>query len=479
MNSRPDAFRFPTRRSAGLLTAIGFAVAVGATGGFVGCQAFGGHPGGDVGTVIDNPYAAGLPPDLPCLGTCVPDPGSAPVDCSVSSSGITKLTFLTFDDKDSVGDFFAENLYVYSDGTVLPVNVYGSSPLLFFKSAGYQPETQSANFCGVGNNALHVMGGYLPSADAACKAALLPAGAAPFRGWGGGMGIAMQKLNNSDGTGDSAKDWCGAQPSGAPAPYPGVCPPATAEYAVRVAALDVSTFDGVSFWARRGPNSQAGIAVNVGDKYTDDDISYLTYRNDPTAPRHCERVKECACTNLKPCQYQDIAPTCSTLGAGFYCWPPDPVGFQSISGQGSNYYCDVSECNQVYSAYPNDVFHLPDGGTVPGLNGPAVGDQQFFNKPCTPYTRPDGYGTSYCYDPATDPRPAYPTETCGDHWMTMVDLSTDWRFYRVPFTDLRQQGWAKKSEQLDLHSVSVVRFTWGAGWIDYWLDELSFYRNSR
>ena len=40
----------------------------------------------------------------------------------------------------------------------------------------------------------------------------------------------------------------------------------------------------------------------VGDKYTDDDIAYLMYRDDPTGtPRYCERVRECACLNHKAC----------------------------------------------------------------------------------------------------------------------------------------------------------------------------------
>jgi hypothetical protein len=487
MNSRPEAFRFLTRR--GGVPLAGLAVAACALR-LAGCEAFGGYPGGEVTYDASTLYAATIA-GLPCLGTCLPDPGSGPVDCEASTHGVTKLTILTCDDVDSQGDFFAENLYTYGDGTVLPANVYGTPPNLLAKQSGWQPETQSVNYCGVHNNALHVVGGYLPSADSICNTyslaqtgAPFQGSAAPFRGWGGGMGIAMQKLNNSDGQGDTQKGLCGVQPNGGPLPHPEVCPPATAEYAVRVGALDVSTFDGVSFWGRRGPNSQAGIGVNVGDKYTDDDLSYLTYRSDPAAPRHCERVKECACTNLKPCEYQDPGPlsasTCGQSPAGFYCSPPDPVGFQSISGQGSNFYCDVTECNQVYPAYPNDVYHLPDGGTVVGPTGAAAfGDQQFFNRPCTPYTRPDGYGSSFCFDPTTDPLPANPTETCGDHWMKMVDLTSDWQFFKVPFTDLRQQGFAKKSELLDLHSVSVVRFTWTAGWIDYWIDEVSFYRNSQ
>jgi hypothetical protein len=57
-----------------------------------------------------------------------------------------------------------------------------------------------------------------------------------------------------------------------------------------------------------------------------------------------------------------------------------------------------------------------------------------------------------------------------------VHVGTEWKFYAVPFTDLQQQGFAKESRALDLHSVSVVRFLWDRGWVDYWLDDVRFYR---
>jgi hypothetical protein len=42
-----------------------------------------------------------------------------------------------------------------------------------------------------------------------------------------------------------------------------------------------------------------------------------------------------------------------------------------------------------------------------------------------------------------------------------------------------QQGWAKRWQFFDTSSVSVVRLTWDAGWIDYWIDNLRFYRVRR
>ena len=353
------------------------------------------------------------------------------------------------------------------------------------EQSGYQPHTQEVDLCGSPNTALHIVGGYVPADvsgnDAACPP-FTPVASA-FRGYGGGIGISMQKLNNGNRGGPNLNGdpngYCGVQMSGGPLPYPEICPPADAEYAVGVAALDVSTYDGVSFWARRGPNGQEGVALNVGDKYTDDDLSFLSYEHDPTAPRHCERVRQCACNNLKPCLFESVPPVVCVAGViqsppppGSFCMPLDRVLYQSISGGGSNFNCDTTECNVPYPAYPNLLANDTHTSTANGGQDPA-----FYNRPCTPFAWNNGIGSSYCFDPATDPPPADSTQQCGDHWMKMVDLDTDWHFYKVPFTDLRQQGFGKKSEQLDLHSVSVVRFTWGAGWIDYWIHEVSFYSN--
>src|SRR5262249_9175458 len=146
--------------------------------------------------------------------------------------------------------------------------------------------------------------------------------ASAFHGWGGGVGIAMLHLNDRNTQyGDSNKALC--RP-GARTARPEVCPPADgqpgSEYAVSVRALDVSAYDGVSFWARRGPEGQDLLRVLVGDKHTDDDISYLTYKHDPKAPRYCERIRECACANKATCTYTNPAPCgLESFGSGFYC----------------------------------------------------------------------------------------------------------------------------------------------------------------
>ena len=89
----------------------------------------------------------------------------------------------------------------------------------------------------------------------------------------------------------------------------------------------------------------------------------------------------------------------------------------------------------------------------------------------------NGITSAWCFDPAANERPAEQSEQCGDHWTSVVNLSNEWQFYTVPFNRMLQQGWAKRSPKLDLTAVSVVRFTWDGGWVDYWIDDVKFYRH--
>ncbi len=437
---------------------------------FEGCQAFGFHPDG-VGATPDAASDAGF---MACndSGTCFPDPGSRPTDCSVASGDETS-PIVTFDDPNVMTGFFkAEGMYIYTDNTASSWFSNGQSlcaaslPQIGETTCGFEPWTEPVDLCRPGNNALHLMGG-------------------PFSGWGGGIGVSMQKLNGRDPVNnDPNKALCLPPDGGTLNP---VCPPDDAEYAVRVAALDVSQYQGVSFWARRGPRSQTGLRVAVGDKHTDDDLNYYAVRETALTgvqqPIYCQRIKECGCLYNAPCTYYEAQDTS-------YCRDPsDPKTQQqclnaiNISGTTMDCACGATDvCNTVDPAFPNDPPIGSDGKPITTLNPangmPVVADTAFYGRACTPYQFADGTGTSFCFNPGTDPPPAPASQRCGDHWVNSVDLTTDWQFFHVPFTDLRQQGFAKKAEELDLHSVSVVRFTWDAGIIDYWIDSVSFYKQA-
>jgi hypothetical protein len=288
------------------------------------------------------------------------------------------------------------------------------------------------------------------------------------------------------GKGDRAS--CADQPD----PRPEHCPDEDAEYANLT--LDLSQWDGVSLWARRGPDSQPGIRVLVGDKHVDDDTSYVSYRRhtedellEPEAEeelewnypkrRYCERHRECDCRNHKPCtwftdplfsdhdEFVEPPPGGFPEGddSGHYCWDPEvdpPPGTLDECGRPIEYdRCGRTQCEQHHPPWPEHVT-----------------DAQFTGRPCSTYAFENGIEGKYCYRPGVDPDPVHNEDLCGDYWFAPVRLTKDWTLHLVPFTDMHQQGWAMESWHLDLSAISVVRLTFDRGWIDYWIDDVSFYR---
>jgi hypothetical protein len=294
------------------------------------------------------------------------------------------------------------------------------------------------------NHAIHIQGG-------------------PFLSWGGGVGIGLKNF-----------------------------PSVVGSVGVADAMRDISGYEGISFWARRGPDSQAGFRVLVGDKYTDDDIAYIMYRDDPTQPRFCERVRECGCLNHRSCvavhldrdnggtgdiQNPLIPDGCrrdkTHIGTDTqvmkFCGTPEEIAgaVSTTAGGSACNMCAETVCNDRWPAFPDDQA---------SPTAPLGTDRAFYGKPCSPYTMRNGVFGYWCFDPKTE-RPAEPSEQCGDHWTRVVNLSSEWQFYTVPFSAMGQQGWAKRSAGLDLSSVSVVRFTWDGGWVDFWIDDVRFYKH--
>ncbi len=141
--------------------------------------------------------------------------------------------------------------------------------------------------------------------------------------------------------------------------------------------IDISGWEGISFWARRGPDSQAGFRALVGDKYTDDDIAYIMYHDDPTQPRYCERVRECGCLNHKSCVAVHLDRASRRYGydpeqahSGWLPAGPDPprrhAGHEvlrhargdarrrSSNGASACNTCVETKCDERWPAFPDD-----------------------------------------------------------------------------------------------------------------------------
>jgi hypothetical protein len=401
-------------------------------------------------------------------GTCRPDVLPPLVNCAAAEQGVEFMNPAVFDFSAN-----ASSLYSYSDGTSEFLQPNGYEPPLFTGSTR----------CGIDSNGDGVL-----EADQT-KAGELHLWGGPFREWGGGMGRSMQ--------GYAAAAGCASVGTGAPMDDGnGPCPPIDERIeAVPTAGagdpgaqlrsdayqrlVDVRDWDGISFWARLGPGSDPGFRVSLGDRQLDDDISFLeaeALKLGGVGPGPmCGRVLECGCRNHRPC-------TADPGGLGSFCWDParnDPAPSQvlaTLPGAVVDEFpynfpyemCGATQCDEPYDAFTraDPIF--------------ATSAQQG-TASCQPYTFDNDFTADYCYD-AADPlglavAPAY--ERCGDVWARPIGLTEQWQFFKVPFTELRQEGWGKEFQYLDLSKIALVRFTWAVGWIDFWVDDVRFYRTPR
>ncbi len=374
-----------------------------------------------------------------CIPTAPrPDGGVVPVnpsfevrlgDCATAEAGLEFAPFV-IDDFEAGHETF---LYTYTDNTSVIV------------PSGYEQPTEPGKHCtsDPGNSVYHERGG-------------------PFLGWGGGLGVGMQHL---------VQKYCVGSP------LPDYCVPPGAEPEVTGLYLDASQWDGVAVWARRGAGGQPLLRVLIGNKYTDDDVSFTMYNYYPNEPRYCERVRECACINSLACTFSPDSdhggPTGVVPGGGYYCGPPGLVSGPDIMSAGDTQHdtntCGTTRCDDPYPAYPGvGVDNAHQFGS----------DPEFANRPCRPFTYRSGVTSSFCYS-ETDPPPAESDQQCGDHWTYPLTLTTDWQLFLVPFTWMYEQGFAKRFTFFDLKSVSVARLTWDAGPVDFYIDDWRFYRVKR
>jgi hypothetical protein len=385
---------------------------------------------------------------------CTPDLGWKTVDCAAAEQGIefapAELLIADFEETNATKGHIGQFMYSYTDATA---QVYDNRDGAQ-EPVGYEPKAQTASLCSSDdpnnpNHVLHITGGHQEGGQIL---------GAPFLGWGGGVGVSMYHLSNDRGL--CLKNSDTPLPESQRSPY---CQPDSAGLSAVKVALNLSDWDGVAVWARRGPDSQPLLRVLVGNKYVDEDISFLMYRDEPNSTRYCERVLECDCTNGKSCVSWSLDQVPSGYLPGDYCGDPGSdlaPGAISSSGLAVTNTCNVTRCNDIYPAF-------------------QVQDQAFVNRPCTPYAFRSGAQESLCWNPASDPLPAEGDQQCGDYWTFPLHLTTEWQLFLVPFTTMYQQGWAKRWPFFDTSSVSVVRLTWDAGWVDYWIDNLRFYRVRR
>jgi len=225
------------------------------------------------------------------------------------------------------------------------------------------------------------------------------------------------------------------------------------------AAIDASAYDGVAFWARRGPDGATGLMINLQDKYTSDRLARTDALTGKPGVGYCKRIKQCI-------------PTCAD---GAEC-----VAMQLIDGDPM----DMRRCvppganpreAALEPAFLNQIYPPCGQSTCvpPGYDK----DLDYTNTQCKPYNFTGLEENYYCFG---DTPPPAADERCGDGYVSNISLSTDWQFYKLPFDRFQQVGFAKKAPANDKlpKTLYSIAFLFSVGYTDFYVDNLSFYRNA-
>ena len=255
------------------------------------------------------------------------------------------------------------------------------------------------------------------------------------------------------------------------------------------AYADLSAYDGVVFWARRGPYGEPGFRVAIADRTTSDDYN----RQLPPDLAACRsKYILCSCQNGSPCTHfvRDPALPNTDLSVpktGDYCWDPALDATPSVD---PTQRCGQTACDSIDIVADRDI-NQRVGAQIPSplysyISNPvnAARAAAWFPAPgkitCSPEpyvfkdsTMPSG---RYCYDPSQDLPPPEAQEQCGDSFLAPVSVDLDWHRYTVAFNDMRQGNIDKRSPGMDKTRMLSVIFAFPGGNLDVWIDGLGLYR---
>ncbi|APR79119.1 Hypothetical protein A7982_04466 [Minicystis rosea] len=378
-------------------------------------------------------------PVFPPIRTDTPDPGSHPIDCSrLDDIELSPFWIETFEPDPSLADGWGvgEAWSAYDDETYGAFRVPGDAawyPGLFGR---YKEKWGLA--------ADRIKDG--PSCDGKPNQWALHARGGRFNYFGAGLEHPFAAIEACP----SGSDFC------PPPPEPGsktdsVGFPLTRsdghdyEQPEPHRYWDLSRYDGITLWARRGPDSQPGVLVALHDKHTSDALN----RENQT---FCRRIKTCRldCQNGLPCSPENPDAPKPT----FRCFDPN---------QGMAPIPEPAEIEEVYPVCGPSACRSPDYYYDRDLDGTE----------CKPYEFSGTSSAYYCYG---DEPPPTEAERCGDGWVAPIHLSTDWQIFVLPFSEFRQVGFGKRAPFMDLHSIYMMAIQLPVGFADVYIDNVTFYR---
>lgn len=369
-----------------------------------------------------------------CISRCTPDPGSKPVDVAAAEAGYDFAWVWQLAPGGGANSGRAVATFTYDDSTtefVVPRRIWSTfSPYL---RGGWEPIPDDVSGLAAAGPqwAIRLKGG-------------------PFTEYGGGMGQSFRTQSNLD----TYHPKLSAAPS---QEFPGLM-----DGFASGGAYDLSSWEGIAIWVRRGPDGQQSMRVGVTEKHSAEDLNSgaLPLGATELPPgvsegKHCKRWRICGCSGGTPC-----TPVQRGNVTHHYCFdpaldpPPDPTSLDDLHNYPA---CGPWRCAEKNSSTGGD-------------------DPLYLGKACTPFVQSDGRSDSFCYDPATDPTPPAKRERCNNPFSAPIKVTLDWQLIKVPFTELRQADESLVAGEFDLKSVKQIVVTYTGGWIDFYIANLGFYR---
>ena len=297
--------------------------------------------------------------------------------------------------------------------------------------------------------------------------------------------------------------------------------------------LDVSAYEGISFWARRGPNGQSTLRVALVDQDTSEDYALQLEREywrdvdeaegvpgnpntvvDPDkAGAACTRVKGCCRHCYENLEFQEwIAPDRSETGAEevrpstqdrcwvegealpvfkkgikppataevYYGWDfrnpscgPTPTTDDIVSA------CWFQPAQEIWDQWNRD-HALCCPRTMEEEKADDVeanGDPRYGGKRCRPYVfNYDQSSGNYCYS-AGEVLPEKNQNRCGEGFEAAVVVDTEWKLFRIPWRELRR--FTPDKPPINPRGIWMMSFYFSSGYLDTYIDDIGFYRRRK
>ncbi|GEM_PF-1874264 len=233
--------------------------------------------------------------------------------------------------------------------------------------------------------------------------------------------------------------------------------------------IDRSDWQGIAFWARLAGASEAiEIKDSPGGK----------------TPYSGRRLPQGAAPQEGVGQLGVMIQTIDTSAIYDTRGNVDGLGQAGVCEEGEDAATDFCFATQEeFDAFPGELVPLPPAPEEPVDPAPETPARKKYAYQ-DEHNQPQSPGTPYCIDYSpVDTKPGDETSfrnQCWDGFRSMLEISHSWRFYFMPFKNMRQAGWGRYAPEFRLDQIRSVNFLTSAFQpINVMVDEVTFYRKKK